>query len=173
LKKYHFERLLTHCPHCFNTFKNEYPQLGGQFEVVHHSQFLLELIRAGRIKLPEEQELRLTFHDPCYLGRYNGMYDPPRQVLQAIPKIRMAEMKLNKAKAMCCGAGGGQMWIQAEKGRRIEEMRFEQAQELNVQIVATACPYCTIVLSEAGRIRGATKIKVTDIAELLAERIKG
>jgi len=173
LKKYHFERLLTHCPHCFNTFKNEYPQLGGQFEVVHHSQFLLELIRAGRIKLPEEQELRLTFHDPCYLGRYNGMYDPPRQVLQAIPKIRMAEMKLNKAKAMCCGAGGGQMWIQAEKGRRIEEMRFEQAQELNVQIMATACPYCTIVLSEAGRIRGATKIKVTDIAELLAERIKG
>jgi len=174
LKKYHFERLLTHCPHCFNTFKNEYPQMGGQFEVVHHSQFLLELIRAGRIKLPEEQELRLTFHDPCYLGRYNGMYDPPRQVLQAISKIRIAEIKLNKAKAICCGAGGGQMWIQAEKGRRIEDMRFEQAQELNVQVVATACPYCTIMLGEAGKIKEAAgKIKVTDIAELLAERIKG
>ncbi len=174
LKKYHFKRLLTHCPHCFNTFKNEYPQMGGQFEVVHHSQFLLELIRAGRIKLPEKQELRLTFHDPCYLGRYNGMYDPPRQVLQALSKIKIAELKLNKAKAICCGAGGGQMWIQAEKGRRIEDMRFEQAQELNVQVVATACPYCTIMLGEAGKIKGtAGKIKVTDIAELLAERIKG
>ena len=174
LKKYHFGRLLTHCPHCFNTFKNEYPQMGGQFEVVHHSQFLLELIHAGRIKLPEEQELRLTFHDPCYLGRYNGMYDPPRQVLQAISKIRIAEIKPNKAKAICCGAGGGQMWIQAEKGRRIEDMRFEQAQELNVQVVATACPYCTIMLGEAGKIKEtAGKIKVTDIAELLAERIKG
>lgn len=174
LKKYHFKRLMTHCPHCFNTFRNEYPQFGGQFEVVHHSQFLLELIRAGRIKLPEEQELSLTFHDPCYLGRYNGVYDSPRQVLQAIPKVRMAEMKLNKAKAMCCGAGGGQMWIQAEKGRRIESMRFEQAQELNVQAVATACPYCTIMLDEAGKTKEAIgKIKVMDIAELLAERVKG
>ena len=174
LKKYRFERLLTHCPHCFNTFKNEYPQMGGQFEVVHHSQFLLELIRAKRIKLSEEQELRLTFHDPCYLGRCNDMYDPPRQVLQAISKIGITEIKLNKAKAICCGAGGGQMWIQAGKGRRIEDMRFEQAQELNVQVVATACPYCTIMLGEAGKIKGtAGKIKVADIAELLAERIKG
>lgn len=174
LKSYHFKWLLTHCPHCFNTFKNEYPQLGGQLEVVHHSQFLAELIRDGRIELPEEQELRLTFHDPCYLGRYNDIYSPPRQVLQAISKTRIQEMKLNKKKAMCCGAGGGQIWIQAEKGRRIEDMRFEQAQELDVQVVATACPYCTIMLDEAGKMKETTgKIKVADIAELLAEQIKG
>lgn len=172
LKKYSFNRILTHCPHCYNMFKNEYPQLGAQFEVVHHSQFLLELIRSGRLKLQAGQEARLTFHDPCYLGRYNGMYDPPRQVLQAIPKTTMVEMKLNGAKAMCCGAGGGQIWIQSEKGRRIEDMRFEQAQEVNAQVVATACPYCTITLDAAAQIKEPTgKIKVMDIAELVVKAL--
>ena len=172
LKKYSFKRILTHCPHCYNMLKNEYPQLGAQFEVVHHSQFLLELIRSGRIKPQEGPELRLTFHDPCYLGRYNGMYDLTRQVLQAIPKTTMVEMKLNRGKAMCCGAGGGQIWIQSEKGRRIEDMRFEQVQEVNVQVVATACPYCTIMLDVAAKIKEPTgRIKVMDIAELVVKAL--
>ena len=172
LKKYRFNRILTHCPHCYNMFKNEYPQLGAQFEVVHHSQFLLELIHSGKIKLQEGQELRLTFHDPCYLGRYNDIYDPPRQVLQAISKATMIEMRLNKTKAMCCGAGGGQIWIQSEKGRRIEDMRFEQAQEVDAQVVATACPYCTIMLDAVAQIKEPTgKIKVMDIAELVVRAL--
>jgi len=172
LKKYRFNRILTHCPHCYNMLKNEYPQLGVQFEVVHHSQFLLELIHSGKIKLQEGQELRLTFHDPCYLGRYNGIYDPPRQVLQAISKATMIEMRLNKTKAMCCGAGGGQIWIQSEKGRRIEDMRFEQVQEVDAQIVATACPYCTIMLDAVAQIKEPTgKIKVMDIAELVVRAL--
>jgi len=152
--------------------KNEYPQLGVQFEVVHHSQFLLELIHSGKIKLQEGQELRLTFHDPCYLGRYNDIYDPPRQVLQAISKATMIEMRLNKTKAMCCGAGGGQIWIQSEKGRRIEDMRFEQVQEVDAQVVATACPYCTIMLDAVAQIKEPTgKIKVMDIAELVVRAL--
>ena len=172
LKKYSFNRILTHCPHCYNMLKNEYPQLGVQFEVVHHSQFLLELIHSGKIKLQEGQELRLTFHDPCYLGRYNGIYDPPRQVLQAISKATMIEMRLNKTKAMCCGAGGGQIWIQSEKGRRIEDMRFEQVQEVDAQVVATACPYCTIMLDAVAQIKEPTgKIKVMDIAELVVRAL--
>ncbi len=154
LKKYSFNKIVTNCPHGFNTLKNEYPRFGGHFEVVHHSQFILELIRSGRIKLQEGQELRLTFHDPCYLGRYNDIYDLPRQLLQALPGATMTEMKLNRAKAMCCGAGGGQIWIQSAKGRRIEEMRFEQAQEVNAQVVATACPYCTIVLDAMAHWKG-------------------
>ena len=163
---------MTHCPHGYNTLKNEYPQFGGHFEVVHHSQLLLELIRSGKIKLQGGQELRLTFHDSCYLGRYNDMYDPARQVLQAIPKTTMTEMRLNRAKAMCCGAGGGQFWIQSEKGRRIEDMRFEQVQEVNAQVVATACPYCTIMLDTAAQIKEPTgKIKVMDIAELLVKAL--
>ena len=172
LKKYSFNRILTHCPHCYNMLKNEYPQLGVQFEVVHHSQFLLELIHSGKIKLQERQELRLTFHDPCYLGRYNDIYDPPRQVLQAISKATMIEMRLNKTKAMCCGAGGGQIWIQSEKGRRIEDMRFEQIQEVDAQVVATACPYCTIMLDAVAQIKEPTgKIKVMDIAELVVRAL--
>jgi len=172
LKKYRFNRILTHCPHCYNMLKNEYPQLGVQFEVVHHSQFLLELIHSGKIKLQEGQELRLTFHDPCYLGRYNDIYDPPRQVLQAISKATMIEMRLNKTKAMCCGAGGGQIWIQSEKGRRIEDMRFEQVQEVDAQVVATACPYCTIMLDAVAQIKEPTgKIKVMDIAELVVRAL--
>ncbi len=172
LKKYNFNRIMTHCPHGYNTLKNEYPQFGGHFEVVHHSQLLLELIRSGKIKLQGGQELRLTFHDSCYLGRYNDMYDPARQVLQAIPKTTMTEMRLNRAKAMCCGAGGGQFWIQSEKGRRIEDMRFEQVQEVNAQVVATACPYCTIMLDTAAQIKEPTgKIKVMDIAELLVKAL--
>jgi len=172
LKKYSFKRIVTHCPHGFNTLKNEYPQFGGHFEVVHHSQFLMELIRAGRIRLQDEQELRLTFHDPCYLGRYNGIYDPARQVLQAPPKTTMIEMESNRSKAMCCGAGGGQFWIQSEKGRRIEDMRFEQVQELGVQVVATACPYCTIMLDTAAKIKEPTgAIKVMDIAELVVKAL--
>lgn len=172
LKKYSFNRILTHCPHCYNMLKNEYPQLGVQFEVVHHSQFLLELIHSGKIKLQEGQELRLTFHDPCYLGRYNDIYDPPRQVLQAISKATMIEMRLNKTKAMCCGAGGGQIWIQSEKGRRIEDMRFEQVQEVDAQVVATACPYCTIMLDAVAQIKEPTgKIKVMDIAELVVRAL--
>jgi len=172
LKKYSFNRILTHCPHCYNMLKNEYPQLGAQFEVVHHSQFLLELIHSGKIKLQEGQELRLTFHDPCYLGRYNDIYDPPRQVLQAISKATMIEMRLNKTKAMCCGAGGGQIWIQSEKGRRIEDMRFEQVQEVDAQVVATACPYCIIMLDAVAQIKEPTgKIKVMDIAELVVRAL--
>jgi Fe-S oxidoreductase len=174
LNKYRFRKLLVHCPHCFNTFKNEYPQLGGHFEMVHHSQFLWELIKSETISLQPEEALKLTFHDPCYLGRYNDMYDPPRQILKAISKDPLIEMRLNQSKATCCGAGGGQFWIQAQKGRRIESMRFEQAQEQKARIIATACPYCTTMLDEAAKIGEPTnRIQVKDIAELLADRIKG
>jgi Fe-S oxidoreductase len=168
LRKYRFKKILTQCPHGYNTLKNEYPQLGGKFEVMHHSQFILELIRSGKLKLQGGQELKLTFHDPCYLGRYNGMYDPSRQILQSIPRATLAEMRLNRSKAMCCGAGGGQVWIQSAGGRRIEDMRFEQVQEVGADVVATACPYCAIMLDAVAQTKEPTgKIKVLDIAELV------
>ena len=170
LGKYSFDRILTTCPHCYNTFKNEYPQLGAMFQVVHHSEFLLELIREGRLKLNGERDLKLTFHDPCYLGRYNGMLDMPRELLQKIPGALLRETESCRGKSLCCGAGGGQMWIQSEKGQRMEEVRFEQLFRTDSKVIATACPYCNIMLSAAASSNEESAlVKIMDIAELIDE----
>jgi len=167
LRRYGAAKVLTHCPHCYNTLKNEYPQLGGEFEVIHHTEFLTEVIKDGKLKV-RDFECQVTFHDPCYLGRYNDIYRAPRQTLQAIPKLQLAEMEHNRAKALCCGGGGGHMWIENISGTRINYYRFEEADKTSAEIVVTACPFCKVMLDDACSYKGLSeKVRVKDVAELI------
>ncbi|HZW82252.1 MAG TPA: heterodisulfide reductase-related iron-sulfur binding cluster [Candidatus Deferrimicrobium sp.] len=170
LKQYKFNKIVTHCPHCYNTLKNEYPEFGGKFTVLHHTEFILELIQAGRIEFKKLKQSKVTFHDPCYLGRYNNVYDAPRQVLSAIPGLELIEMKYNKSHSFCCGAGGGRIWMRDEQEQRMNEMRVKQACNLQPDILASACSLCLTNLTEAVSKLDA-KIVNADIAELVYDAI--
>jgi Fe-S oxidoreductase len=168
-------RVITACPHCFNTFRNEYPDFGGRYEVVHHSDFLQTLVARGKLKPKEMNGSTITYHDSCYLGRANGIYDSPREVLKAIPGANLVEMPRNREKGLCCGAGGGNMW-QEEKGTRVNHLRAAEAANTGAQIVATACPFC-IQMFEDGipavqPDEEARTIKAYDIAEILEVSVR-
>ncbi|MBI2845279.1 MAG: 4Fe-4S dicluster domain-containing protein [Chloroflexi bacterium] len=159
-----FKVILTQCPHCFNTLQNEYSDFGGNYKVLHHSQFIAELIAEGRVQLSKELEETLAFHDPCYLGRHNDIYDPPRQSLAAIPGVKMIEMRRCRDKALCCGAGGALMWMEFPADKRINRHRYQDALEANPDGLATACPYCLIQLDEVNKAEGEPMV-LQDIAE--------
>jgi Fe-S oxidoreductase len=169
------KRVITSCPHCFNSFKNEYPDFGGKYEVTHHADFLQFLLAKGDLKPKEQNNATITYHDSCYLGRGNGIYDSPREVLEAIPGANLVEMPRNKEKGFCCGAGGGNMW-QEETGTRVNHLRAAEAANTGASIVATACPFC-IQMFEDG-IPGVQPdeekrtIKAYDIAELLEVSVR-
>lgn len=169
LNRYNVKKILTTCPHGFNTLKNEYPCFGGYYEVYHHSQFIAKLISDGRIKPSREIEETVVFHDSCYLGRWNDVYYQPRQVIQSIPSARLVEMKGHHEKSMCCGAGGGRMWMEETIGKPINIARVEQALHATAGgIIATTCPFCMTMLNDGVRFKEAQdKIKVLDIAELI------
>lgn len=171
LNAYEVKRIVTCDPHSFNCLKNEYPGLGGHYDVVHHTQFIKELIDSNKIEVKDSnyKGKRITFHDPCYLGRANSEYDAPRDVL-AILNANMQEMKRNKSTALCCGAGGAQMFKEPEKGNKdINELRTEDALETNPDIIATGCPYCMTMMSDGVKVKEKENdIKVLDIAELIA-----
>jgi Fe-S oxidoreductase/nitrate reductase gamma subunit len=173
LTRVKFNRILTTCPHCFNTLKNEYPPLGGRYEVIHYTSLLDQLIRAGRLPLLSEvRRMKVTFHDSCYLGRYNDGYEPPRRILSVLPDLTLSEMKRSREKGFCCGGGGCHMWMEEKAGRRINEMRVEQAVETGAQILATVCPLCMISLESAVKVLNLDKkIRVMDILELVGERM--
>lgn len=167
-KSYGVKRIVTACPHCFNTIKNEYPQFGGEFEVVHHTELINQLIKEGRLKVAKARDELVTYHDPCYLGRYNEIYQPPRRVLKSIPKLRTVEMERNRSNGFCCGGGGGHMWLEERIGRRINELRTEQALATGAEIIITACPFCLQMFEDGIKAKAAEeKIKVMDIAELV------
>ncbi|MBI3359701.1 MAG: 4Fe-4S dicluster domain-containing protein [Chloroflexi bacterium] len=179
LSRYSFNRLLTHCPHCYNAFRNEYPALteigDWRFEVgslkfvaVHHTQFINELIRAGRLKPTHEVKEVITFHDSCYLGRYNGEFDAPRAVLAALPGVELREMPRSRRDGFCCGGGGGGMWVDVPAERRVTDVRLEEALSLKPNIVASACPFC-MTMFEGSALKGDLKVK--DVAELLEEAL--
>ncbi len=169
LKRYNVKKIVTACPHCYNTLKNEYPQFGGEFEVLHHTELIASLLREGRLKIIKGSRGVITYHDSCYLGRYNDIYEPPRQILNNMPDIEVVEMERNRERSFCCGAGGGNMWMEEHIGRRISEMRIEQVMETGAQVVATACPFCLQMLDDAIRAKAAEEsLKVMDVAELLA-----
>ncbi|MCS6819788.1 MAG: (Fe-S)-binding protein [Chitinophagales bacterium] len=172
LNGYGIKKIVTTCPHCFNIIKNEYPALGGNYEVLHHSTFLQQLINEGKIKLTDAHEFKgkkITYHDSCYLGRANEIYEAPRAVLEALD-ADLVEMKSCKSKGLCCGAGGAQMFKEEEHGsKRINIERTEQALETKAEIIAAACPFCNTMLTDGVKAKEKQQeVKVLDIAELLA-----
>ncbi|MBA7647811.1 putative iron-sulfur-binding oxidoreductase FadF [subsurface metagenome] len=169
LKSYNVKKIVTACPHCYNTIKNEYPDIGGEFEVIHHTQFIAELLKEGRLKVSKDNGGVITYQDPCYLGRYNEIYEPPRQILNYMAGSNLVEMEQNRERSFCCGGGGGCMWLEESIGQRISEMRIERAIETNAQTVATACPFCLQMFEDAVKAKGAEEsLKVMDIAELIS-----
>jgi Fe-S oxidoreductase len=167
-KSYGVKKIVTACPHCYNTIKNEYPQFGGEFEVIHHTELINQLLKEGRLKVDKGRGESVTYHDPCYLGRYNDIYQPPRQIIKNIPDIKMVEMERNRQNGFCCGGGGGHMWLEERTGRRINELRTEQALVTKAQLVITACPFCLQMFDDGIKAKAAEdKLKVMDIAELV------
>ena len=162
------KKIVTTCPHCFNSFKNEYPQFGAAFEVIHHSQLLAQLIEEGRLKPPGGLAGKITYHDPCYLGRYNDTYDEPRAVISALPGADMVEMERHRENSFCCGAGGGMMWAEEPSEKRVGNLRARHALETGSDILGVACPFCMTMLEEGiASEKGGREMKVLDIAELL------
>lgn len=167
-ERYKIKKILTTCPHCFNTLKNEYPQFGGSFEVIHQTEFFRNLIAQKRIPLHKGSSMTVTYHDSCYLGRYNQIYEPQRYILKSIPGLTLKEMERSYGQSFCCGGGGGRMWMEEHQGKRINEMRVDQALVLEPDVIATACPYCLTMLEDGLKARGKEdSIKVYDIAELI------
>ncbi|WNH10121.1 (Fe-S)-binding protein [Thalassobellus suaedae] len=172
LNAYGVKRIVTACPHSYNTLKNEYPQLGGNYQVQHHTQFIEELINAGRLIIEKENSFkgkRITFHDPCYLGRGNSVYEAPRALLKAM-HVELVEMKRNKKTALCCGAGGAQMFKEPEKGDKdINVLRTEDALETKPSVIATGCPYCNTMMTDGVKFKEKeAEVTVLDVAELIA-----
>jgi len=169
-KTYNVKKILTNCPHCFNTLKNEFPQFGGNYEVIHATEFVKRLIAAGKIQFKANGSQTVTFHDSCYLGRYNDIFDAPRDILQLIPGVRLREMERNRKFGMCCGAGGGRMWVDEEPSKRVNIKRVEQALETNPDAVAVACPYCMTMIDDGLKSKDMEeKVKTLDVMELVAE----
>jgi Fe-S oxidoreductase len=174
LNAYEVKKIVTGCPHCFNTLKNEYPELGGNYEVLHHTQLIQELLNTGKLKIEggEFKGKKITFHDPCYLGRGNGEYEAPRQLIQALD-AELVEMKRCKTNGLCCGAGGAQMFKEAEKGNKeVNVERTEDALAVKPSVIATGCPFCNTMMTDGVKhFEQEHTIAVKDIAELIAEAV--
>lgn len=174
LNNYGVKKIVTACPHCFNTLKNEYPDLGGNYEVVHHTQLLQELIDSGKLKVEGGtfSGKKITFHDPCYLGRGNGVYEAPRNVIEKLDS-ELAEMKRSRQRGFCCGAGGAQMFKDAEPGNKeVNIERTEEALALKPDIIATGCPFCMTMMTDGVKhFNKEAEVKVQDVAELIANAL--
>lgn len=172
LNQYSFKKIVTACPHCFNAIKNEYPQIGGNYEIVHHSELISGLIAEGRIKLDPASEVargKVTYHDPCYLGRYNSVYDDPRSVVSALPGAELTEMGRNRNTSFCCGGGGGRLFMEETRGSRINRNRVEEALGTGAEVLAASCPFCMTMFEDGILGVGASEqLQVRDIAELVA-----
>ncbi|MBD2832683.1 MULTISPECIES: (Fe-S)-binding protein [Streptomyces] len=171
------KKIVATCPHCFNTIANEYPQLGGEYEVIHHTQLLQHLVDEGKLVPVTPVEGLITYHDPCYLGRHNKIYTPPREIIAKVPGLRNEEMHRHKERGFCCGAGGARMWMEERIGKRINNERVDEALSLNPDIVSTACPFCLVMLTDSVNGKkndGKAKesVQVVDVSQLLLESVK-
>jgi len=170
LSQYKFKTIVTKCPHCYNTLKNDYPQFGGYYHVMHHSELILELIKSGKILLKGANNLKVTFHDPCYLGRYNSIYNAPRDVLTSVPGLELVEMKNNRSRAFCCGAGGGRIWMEDIKEHAINNLLVKKALRTEADVLTTACSLCLTTLTEAASSMDSN-IRCRDIAEIVYDAL--
>ncbi len=168
LSRYKVKKIMTSCPHCFNALKNDYPQFGGRYQVFHHTEFLEQLVKSGRLEIEARQTGRVTFHDSCYIGRYNGIYDLPRTLVKRTG-VDFSDMKRSRSRGLCCGAGGARMFMEESTGKRINVERTEEALSLGPKAVATECPFCMTMLSDGLKAKNADEsVQVMDIAEMLA-----
>jgi Fe-S oxidoreductase len=168
MKNYQVKKIITTCPHGYNALKKDYPNFGGEFEVHHHTEIIADLITRGKIVLKKPVEGVFTYHDSCFLGRYNGIYDPPRRILGAVPGLALAEMERSRAGSFCCGAGGARMWMEEDIGERINNMRTDQAIAAGAQRIAVACPFCLTMLSDGIKDRKKEEtMAALDIAEIV------
>jgi Fe-S oxidoreductase len=164
------KKILVSSPHCYHAFKNEYAEFKVNFEVVHISQYLLELIDQGRLTLPKEYAKKIAYHDPCYLGRHNGIYDEPRKALQKIPGVELRELPDMRADSLCCGGGGGRIWMETPKGERFSDLRLEQVVEVGAEVLVTACPYCITNFEDSRMNRDdSDTLAIKDITEIIQE----
>ncbi|MGO9375528.1 MAG: (Fe-S)-binding protein [Syntrophobacteraceae bacterium] len=165
-------KILVSSPHCYHTFKNEYPEFMVNFEVIHISRYLLELINAGKLEFNKEYAKKVTYHDPCYLGRHHGIYDEPREVLKKIPGLDLHEMADSRRDSLCCGGGGGRIWMETPKGERFSDLRLEQAIEIGAEVLVTSCPYCITNFEDSRLNREDSEvIEIKDITEIVQEVI--
>lgn len=175
MKKYNFKKILVSCPHCMQTIGNEYKAFGGDYEVVHHSEFISELVNEKKIEIEETKKIdtKITYHDSCYLGRYNNIYEEPRDLLKQVNNGDIIEMERSKDKGLCCGAGGGRMWMEEKIGKKINIERTEEALRTNADVISTACPFCMTMMTDGVKEKGRSEdVKVKDFAELILESSK-
>jgi len=173
INQYRFKKVITHCPHCFNTIKNEFPQFGGVYEVLHHSVVIDQLIASGRITPKKRLDVTVAFHDSCYLGRYNGIMEAPRSAARAVPGLKLVELPRNRERGLCCGGGGGHMWMEIPSKKRVNVIRVEEALEVKPDVVGTACPFCLAMVDLGRKVAGAEeRLQVKDISELVAESLE-
>jgi Fe-S oxidoreductase len=165
-------KIVANCPHCFNTLRNEYPDYGGRYEVVHHSELIARLVAQGRLRPGRGTASRIAYHDPCYLGRHNDVYGPPRAALAAVPGVTTVEMPRHAERGLCCGAGGSRMWMEERIGKRINDERMDEAASTGADTVGVACPYCLIMLDDGARNR-RDPIRVRDVAQVVADSLGG
>jgi Fe-S oxidoreductase/nitrate reductase gamma subunit len=174
LNRYGITKIVTSCPHCYNTIRNEYPKMGGSYDIVHHTELLGNLVRQGRLRPQRRMDGVASFHDPCYLGRHNGVYEAPREVLGAIPGLQLKEMGRCRERGFCCGAGGGLMWFEEKIGKRVSWERTEEALALEPQVLASACPFCLIMFEDAIKVKEAShRTRSLDVAEVMAHSVEG
>ena len=167
------KKILVSSPHCYHTFKNEYPEFMVNFEVIHITEYLLELMNAGRLELTKEIEKKITYHDPCYLGRHNGIFDEPREVLKKVSGLELVEMPDSRIDSLCCGGGGGRVWMETQKGERFGDLRIDQAIEVGAELLVTSCPYCITMFEDSRVTMGVDeKIEIKDITEIIVDTIQ-
>jgi Fe-S oxidoreductase/nitrate reductase gamma subunit len=171
MQRYDVKKIVTGCPHCYHTLKYEYPQFGGEFEVVHYTELLLELINEGKLRFSKELNTTVTYQDPCYLGRYHDIYWAPRKILAAIPGVKVVEMSRCRSESLCCGAGGGRMWMEEEPDQRVNRLRTEDVLAVGADTVATVCPFCLQMLEDALRTSGEEAPEALDLVELLERAV--
>lgn len=166
------KKILVSSPHCYHTFKNEYPEFNVNFEIVHISQFLRDLMNDGRLEPVREYEKKITYHDPCYLGRHNGIFDAPRDVLKQVPGAELTEMAENRENSFCCGGGGGRIWMETPKGERFSDLRLKQAVDVGAEVLVTACPYCITNFTDSSlSLENGQSMEIKDITEIIQEVI--